>query len=136
MYNKIELSRLTDFLIISAPSSPRGLTVVGKTSTSMNISWQLPADNRECVHHYRICYKPLDLYYGVEKVAEKCIETFDTSITITDLEPCAKFRIRVSAVTALGSYSIESIKEDTTEFESKCLNFPNVDHNVFNYINY
>ena len=94
----------------------------------MDISWQLPADNRECVHHYRVCYKPLDLYYGVQKVAEKCIEAFNTSITITDLEPCAKFRIRVSAVTALGSYSIESIKEDTTEFESKCLNFPNVDY--------
>ena len=122
MYDNIELSKLIDFLIISAPSSPRSLTVIGKTSTSMNISWQLSADNRECVHHYRICYKPLDLYYGVQKVAEKCIETFDTSITITDLEPCAKFRIRVSAVTALGSYSIESIKEDTTEYESKCVN--------------
>ena len=102
----------------------------------MDISWQLPADNRECVHHYRVCYKPLDLYYGVQKVAEKCIEAFNTSITITDLEPCAKFRIRVSAVTALGSYSIESIKEDTTEFESKCLNLPNLNHNISNHINY
>ena len=91
----------------------------------MNISWQLPADNRECVHHYRICYKPLDLYYGVQKVDEKCIETFNTSITITDLEPCATFRIRASAVTALGSYSIESIKEEITEFESKYLTLSN-----------
>ena len=106
-------------LTFSAPSSPRGLQVVEKNSTSMKVSWELPTENRECVHHYRICYEPLNLFnLGGRNIPERCIETQNTSIVITDLEPCATYRIKVNAVTALGSYSIDSIEEAFTEFES------------------
>ena len=85
----------------------------------MKVSWELPTENRECVHHYRICYEPLNLFnLGGRNIPERCIETQNTSIVITDLEPCATYRIKVNAVTALGSYSIDTIEEAFTEFES------------------
>ena len=105
---------------LSAPSSPRGLAVIEKNSTSMTVLWELPTENRECVHHYRVCYKLLNLFKWVSEVPEICIETSNTSVIITELEPCATFRIRVSAVTELGEYSIDSVEQETTEFAGTC----------------
>ena len=79
----------------------------------MKVLWELPTENRECVHHYRICHRVL------LESSERCIETENTSVVITDLEPCATYRIKVNAVTALGMYSIDAIEESITEFESK-----------------
>lgn len=88
--------------------------IVNTTQTSIDISWSLPTENKFCVDHYRVCYKLASTFKGLQ-FAETCTITTDVAQTITNLEPCARYKIRVAAITAAGLYSIDALVEAHTQ---------------------
>ena len=106
----------------STPSSPLSVSTTSKSTTNLTIEWQIPVQHSLCVHHYRICYKINDDSIDIS-TPELCDETSNTTYIMSDLEPCATYRIRVSAVTPLGVHSLDTIHHDTTEYDRKLENF-------------
>ncbi len=105
-------------------SEPKDIETLDKTSTTMTIGWNPPIANKECVHHYRVCYLLLPSDQVVEKNDEVCAQTppvldFDEPLeyNLTDLEPCAKYRISVTAITGGGIESDTVFHEDSAELE-------------------
>ena len=92
--------------------------IVNTTQTSIDISWSLPTENKFCVDHYRVCYKLASTFKGLQ-FAETCTITTDVAQTITNLEPCARYKIRVAAITAAGLYSIDALVEAHTQNAGK-----------------
>merc|ERR1712001_747273 len=39
------------------PNAPTIISTVSKTPISIEIEWYPPVSIKECVHHYRLCYK-------------------------------------------------------------------------------
>ena len=100
----------------SVPTRPTGLTVTSKTTTGLNITWLPPIEHKECVKQYRICYK-LVAQFQRKVGLEVCNVTEGLNFELEDLEPCAQYRIRVTALTSNGRYSLDAILEDSTEID-------------------
>ena len=99
----------------SVPTRPTALTVTTKTTTTLNVTWMPPIEYKECVQHYRVCYKLLAYTKTLEENDEACIETENVEVLLEDLEPCAQYRIRITAFTAFGKQSLDAIIDETTE---------------------
>ena len=107
------------------PNAPTIISTVSKTPISIEIEWYPPVSIKECVHHYRLCYK-IDVS-DVRKentFDEICLETEHVNDTaavqnfnLTNLEPCASYRIRIAAVTPLGQYSVDVRHTERTKNE-------------------
>ena len=110
------------------PNAPTVVSTVSKTPTSIEIEWYPPVSIKECVHHYRLCYK-IDVSDVRENTFDEiCLETEHVNNTaavqnfnLTNLEPCASYRIRIAAVTPLGQYSVDVRHTERTENEGTLL---------------
>ena len=84
----------------SVPTRPTSLAVSAKTTTTLNVTWMPPIEYKECVKEYRVCYKLLAFTRTVPEAEEACIVTENMDVFLENLEPCAQYRVRVTAFTA------------------------------------
>ena len=106
----------------SIPTRPTALTVSSKSATSFNITWMPPIEHKECVRDYRVCYKLLE-FNKVSPAIEVCNVTEELNFYVEDLEPCAQYRVRVTALTSNGRYSLDATLEDSTELAGEFFNY-------------
>lgn len=105
----------------STPTRPTALTVSSKSATSFNITWMPPIEHKECVRDYRVCYKLLE-FSKARPAMEVCNVTQELNFHVEDLEPCAQYRVRVTALTSNGRYSLDATLEDSTELAGEFFN--------------
>ena len=103
----------------SVPTRPTALTVTSKSTTALNITWMPPIEHKECVKEYRVCYKMVVFtqFQSQTAASEICNVTEELNFALEDLEPCAQYRIRVTALTANGRYSLDSVLEESTDID-------------------
>ena len=107
------------FIFILVPSHPpENTTLVGNTSTSLNISWS--AVPPEFVHGvlrgYVIEYWPVD---DVNDTANTTVEPWKTEVEITNLKKFTNYTIKFAAMTAKGVGNWSEIIVMRTDEDSK-----------------
>ena len=118
---------------LAVTSEPRNVRTSEKTTTMLTLEWDPPLANKECVHHYTVCHMlipGMHIAYTTawDEVCQQTAEVTDPSASLsfnlTDLEPCAKYRISITAVTPKGKQSLTIFYEDSAELEGiGCLRY-------------
>ena len=102
-----------------APSSPRNVTVVNETSTTLLVTWLTPSIPNGVVINYQVNYTG---FTSVNLVPTSffqpqfiTIPANETSVVLLDLVPYSKYTIVVRAYTSAGPGEPSEEIEDRTE---------------------
>ena len=93
-------------------SRPSNFTSTGQDKTSLSLEWTRPGLHDSCLSHYRVCYHILPTR-GVNQ-DDKCVTSSTTSLVLTDLDPCRRYQLKLSAMTAGGLASKSVLLEAGT----------------------
>ena len=97
---------------VSSPAQE--FTVSGEQKTSMELSWQPPAQRADCLSYYRVCYHALPTRQHGPRIDDVCLTTNQTQLSVTDLAPCNRYQFKLSAMTAGGLASPSVLVEAGT----------------------
>ena len=81
------------------PGKPAAPTVTAASSTSLNVSWNAPANTGPEINRYEVAYRAVDADWGHMQRATA------TTTVITGLKADTSYRVQVQAVNAEGSSS-------------------------------
>ena len=85
---------------VSSPAQE--FTVSGEQKTSMELSWQPPAQRADCLSYYRVCYHALPTRQYGPRIDDGCLTTNQTQLSVTGLAPCNRYQFKLSAMTVGG----------------------------------
>lgn len=84
------------------PSAPTDGQVLNVTESSAIVSW-VEKENK-CISLFKVCYRP----FGFEAPVV-CSQTVDTTFELKDLEACAIYEVKVTAINNEGKESSDSL---------------------------
>ena len=98
------------------PTTPRSLTIVSTTDTTVTLSWITPGPANGIITHYKVDYRTSNGSYS-------SLEPFNTDLirTITGLISNTEYNIRVTAFTVVGDGPASYITTHTGTYELKVL---------------
>lgn len=90
-----------------APTPPRQPTASDIKAVEAVLTWQAPEENAQLVDHYEVALYSME-DGEVDRESEVLLETTETRMPLTSLEPGSKYEARVRAFTAEGAKSLHS----------------------------